>query len=327
LRAAWRAVELEDVLARFVAGPALARRMRASGPPVNTDDRNSVEFSFARTLSRSGLFDVQRLRRDAAGAGAARPAVEGQVDWERVARQRLSIYTIAGSPPPVAQGATQAERDRAQAHAQYLSGDLVEAAKTLARQPLAPEGAVETTILAEGLADAGDRAAVAHIQALRAIEPVEAEAATARLALRLGQPELARDALAAALVHYRSSAWPGQVAMLHALALAEGLAVARPDMAPVLSEALARPFAAAALEEPRRLARLNVAAAGGLGERCRDALADFEPHVPWRADVLRFRASCYERTRDVRARAALAELEEFTSLEPKPQATPGSAPR
>ena len=28
--------------------------------------------------------------------GTDRPALEGSVDWERVARQRLAIYTIAG---------------------------------------------------------------------------------------------------------------------------------------------------------------------------------------------------------------------------------------
>src|SRR2546427_1713928 len=43
LRGAWRAVQLEDVLARFVAGPALVRSMRSHGQQVNTDDKNRVE--------------------------------------------------------------------------------------------------------------------------------------------------------------------------------------------------------------------------------------------------------------------------------------------
>jgi spermidine synthase len=324
LRAAWRATELEDVFARFVAGPALARRVLASGQPVNTDDRNSVEFSFARTLSRSGLFDVQGLRREAAAAGADRPAVEGSVDWERVARQRLSIYTIAGSPPPLTPGASEAERARAQAHAQYVSGELEAAVRTFAGQPHPPQGAVETTLFAEGLAQAGDQGAIPYIQGLREVEPIEAEAATARLALRLGQPELARDALVSALVHYRAAPWPAQVGMLHALGLAEELAAARPDMVPALFEALGKPFAVAALEEPRRLARLNIASVGGVSNLCRDALADFEPHVPWRADLLRYRASCYERTRDPRARVARAELEEYLAREDNP---PGRSAR
>src|SRR6266568_3762291 len=62
LRGAWRVEDLEGVLARFVAGPALAKQMRAAGQEVNSDDRNPLEFAFARTLSRSGLFDVRRLR-------------------------------------------------------------------------------------------------------------------------------------------------------------------------------------------------------------------------------------------------------------------------
>jgi hypothetical protein len=316
LSAAWRARELEDVLARFVAGPALARRLHEGGHSVNTDDRNRVEFSFARTLSRSGLFDIAGLRRAAAEIGADRPAIDGSVDWGRVERQRVVIYTIAGTAPTPPPDAPEAERLRVQAHAQYVAGELSEASRTLASQPRPAEGAVETALLAEGLADRGDPAAIRQIQALEAVQPTEAEAATARLAFRLGQLEVARDALATALVHYRTDPWPGQVAMSHALALAVEMAAARPDTAGVIFEALERPFAVFALEEPRRLVRLQVASVGGLHDRCREALEPFEPHVAWRADLLRYRASCYERTRDPRARQARDDLDEFLRAEP-----------
>jgi spermidine synthase len=315
LRGAWRADQLEDVLARFVAGPALAKDLRARGQELNTDDRNRVEFSFARTLASSGLFDVDRMRRAAAALGADRPALEGAVDWGRVERQRLSIHTIAGStvkPPP---GAPEAERLRAQAHSQYLSGELGAAVKTLEGLAVPPEGPVETTILAEGLAEMGDPRAVPVIKALSVISAPEAEAATARLALRLGQLELARDALASAFVHYRTDPWPGQVSMSHALALADELTLGRPQLVPVLFEALGQPFAVAALEEPRRIIRLSVGSHIGASEICRESVAPFEPYVPWRADVLRFRASCYERTRDPRAFAARVDVQEYDRQE------------
>jgi spermidine synthase len=318
LRGAWRAADVEDVFARFVAGPALARRLREQRHQVNTDDRNAVEFAFARTLSRSGLFDVQRLRRTAAGLGADRPVVDGRVDWDRVARQRLAIYTISGATPPPQPAAPEPERVRAQAHAQYVAGELMAAVRTLAGQPTPPEGPVETTLVAEGLAEQGDVAAVPYIRTLRDIQPTEAEAATARLAFRMGQLELARDALASALVHYRSDPWPSQVSMSHALALADEMTLARPDLVPVFFEALAEPFAVAALEEPRRLIRLSVASHAGPSDRCREVLAPFEPFVPWRADVLKYRASCYERTLDARADEARAELEQFQRQEPAP---------
>jgi len=228
-----------------------------------------------------------------------------------VGRQRLAIYTIAGSAPPLLPEAPLEEKIRAQAHAQYLSGELAAAVKTFAGQPAPPEGAVEATLFAEGLAQDGDQAAVPFIQALRAVEPIEAEAATARLALRLGQAELARDALISAFVHYRTSPWPSQIGMAHALGLVEELAAAHAEMVPVLFDALRQPFAAAALEEPRRLVLLSLASRVRVPELCREALLPLEPHVPWRADLLKYRASCYQRTRDERASQAQAELQQY----------------
>jgi spermidine synthase len=311
LRGAWRAVELEDILARFVAGPALARSVRERSPGINTDDRNPLEFAFAKTLSRSGLFDVARLRRRAAALHADRPAIAGTIDWDRVARERVSIYTIAGTAPPTDPAASEAEETRARAYAQYLSGDLAAAVKTFSGQPAPPDGPMDVTLFAEGLAEVGDPRAVEYIQALREIQSTEAEAATARLALRLDRPEIARDALVSAFVRYRTDPWPSQVAMSHALALADELTLKRPEMAPVLFAALGEPFAVAALEEPRRLVRLSIASHVRTFEACREAVAPFEPYVPWRDDVLRYRASCYLRTRDPRALAARSDLEQY----------------
>jgi spermidine synthase len=332
LRVAWRAEALEDALARFVAGPGLSRHLRDEAPEVNTDDRSPVEFAFARTLARSGLFDVGRLRRAAAGIGADRPALTGDVDWGRVARQRSAIYSVSASAPPREPDASPEERGRVEAHARYIDGDLAAAARTLMAQPGTPEGAVETTLLAEGLAEAGDPRAVAHIQALRGVDGTEAEAATARLALRLDRPDLARDALVAAFVHYRADPWASQLAMSHALALADELTLKHPDAVPALFEALGQPFAAAALEEPRRLVRLSVGSHGGPSERCRQAVLPYEPHVPWHADVLRYRALCYEWTADARAAQARVELEQFLQREAAapaatpPPASPGQRP-
>jgi hypothetical protein len=145
-----------------------------------------------------------------------------------VERQRLVIYTIAGTAPPLPAEAPETLRVRARAHAQYVAGELSQASETLASPA---EGSVETAILAEGLAERGDQGAIQQIQALGAVQPIEAEAATARLALRLGQLEVARDALAAALGLDRTDPWPSQVAMSHALSLAVELAAASPDAA------------------------------------------------------------------------------------------------
>lgn len=307
LRQAWRASDVNDVLARFVAGPALARGLRESGHEINTDDRNPVEFAFARTASQKGLFDVPQLRRLAAAAGADR--LEIGADWERVARRRFDVYTLAGYAPPEDPAAPAEEQERRRAHAEYAAGELVAAARSFGAR--APESAAETMLLAEGLSAAGDAAARAQLAALGRIQGTEAEAATASLAFRMGLLELARNALAASFVHYREDPWPSQVSMAQALALAIQIAQAQRESAPILAEAVSRPFAVAALEEPRRLVRMQLVSMEPLSDRCRDALFDMEPHVPWREDVLDFRSRCYAATRDPRARKAATDLAAF----------------
>ncbi len=310
LRHAWRATDVHDLLARFVAGPALARRLRDSGHEINTDDRNPVEFAFARTASQKGLFDVPQLRRLAAGAGADR--LDLAVDWERVARRRLDVYTLAGYAAPLDPQASPEESARRKAHAEYAAGNIAAAAEAFPGR--VPESVVETMLLAEGLSEAGSTDARPHLAALSRVQKTEAEAATASLAFRMGLLELARNALAASFVHYRDDPWPSQVSMAQALGLALRIAQTQPQSAPILAEALSRPFAVAALEEPRRLVRMQLVSLEPLSERCRDALADLEPHVPWRQDVLEFRARCYAATRDTRAQGAARDLLRFLAM-------------
>jgi spermidine synthase len=325
LRVAWRATDLHDVLARFVAGPALAARLRDTGEPVNTDDRNLVEFSFARTVSRRSLFDISWLRRAAAALGAERPSVDGAVDWERVRRQRLAVYTVADVTAPIERGTPEPDVVRARAHATYLVGWLREAVKLFQSQSHPPEGAVETALFAEGLAEAGDPAAVPHLQAMVAVEPVEARAAAARLALRTGRPEQARDALVSAFVQYRVDPWPTQSSMRRALRLAEEVATVRPDLAPSLFEATSEPFAAGAVGQQRKFTRVLLTAVPGMEGRCREAFAALEPFVPWTEELLRRRVACYG-DQGPHADRARAELAEFRSHLTPPASPPAPSP-
>ncbi len=336
LRFAWRAVELEDVLARFVAGPALVRDVRSRTTAVNTDDRNLVEFAVARTLSKSELFDILRAatqrggpgrraagrhRRDRLGPGGATARRRLRHRRDAAARRSGGHRGRVGPGP----GVSSVPRRAIWPRPSTRSGG----------SPPPPQGPVETELFAEGLAEKGDREAIPYIRALQAIDATEAEAATARLMLRLGQPEMARDALASAFVHYRADPWASQVSMSHALALADELTLKQPTTMPVVFAALAEPFSVAALEEPRRLVRLSVGSHGGAGDWCRDAVAPFEPHVPWRIDLLKYRAQCYERTADPRALEARTDLEAFMARaaatpiagSPSPSSSPVTAPR
>jgi hypothetical protein len=96
--------------------------------------------------------------------------------------------------------------------------------------------------------------------------------------------------------------------MSRALDLALEVVTRSTDTAPPLFETLGEPFAVRAIDEARIHTRLRIAAVGGLADRCADALRPLEPDIPWREDVLRYRAECYRLRKHPLARAAAADL-------------------
>ncbi len=316
LRDAWRVTDVHELLAAFVAGPRLARHVLAMGEDVNTDDLNPIEFSFARMVAQRGAFDLERLRATAAALGADRPDVTGEIDWDRVTRSRVEIYTIAGDRAPVPPGASEADRQRVAAHGHYAAGRLTAALDAFRSQPRPPSGLLEMGLFAEGLAERGLVEATPYIAAVGAAMPAEAEAVTARLAYRRGRTDIALDALTSAFTHYRGDPWPAQPPMGRGLALAREIAGAHPETASRVYDLLGPPFAVRALDQERLLSRVFIARSAGLWDRCQEAFGAIEPSVPWRPDMLRYRAECYEHTRDPRARAAAADLQAYLAAEP-----------
>ncbi len=72
LAIAWRATQMEGVLAHYVAGERLVDEVsRNYAQCLNTDDRNRVEYGFARTLGRPGGFSLAKLRQRAMARAVA----------------------------------------------------------------------------------------------------------------------------------------------------------------------------------------------------------------------------------------------------------------
>lgn len=311
LRVTWRAVTPEAVLAHFVAGPAIAAGATADGIAPNTDDRNRVEFGFARSVGRGLIFRLERLRRTAARLGADRPAVDGAVDWARVEDARLSMSSTYGDVTPVEPSDSAERRGRVNAHTAYLRGRRAEAAREFLALPRTPTGPLEVGLLAEGLADEGDPAAVPFIEALAAEHPIQSDVVRARLLFRQSGHEAALTLLEHGLIAYRSDPWPVPKIMVGALDLAEELARDRPDLAPRVFEALDAPFSVYVLDADRLAARLRIGQALPAATHCRRALEPLEPFVPWNVEVLLYRRNCYQATGDPRLSQARRDLEEY----------------
>lgn len=90
IRRVWLTDSVEGVLARHLATPDVARRIAAINGERNTDDRNRLEYGFARALSQASAFDAGQVLSMALAANADVPAhLVGQVDARRIQLERL----------------------------------------------------------------------------------------------------------------------------------------------------------------------------------------------------------------------------------------------
>jgi len=318
LEKVWRVGDLEGVLAHHVASSALAREIaRQEGEALNTDDRNVLEYGFARHVGHnSGAADVDLLS-VARARGEARLALTGgPVDWARVEEQRLAQDVLGNRSPPIPGGAPTDALRRAEAYARFGAHDLAGVLVAWSAQPRPPAGSFELGMLADALTDAGDDAALPLLEQLRAFEPTEADALLARLHLRRGRRAEAAAALEAAFRGYRADPWPRLAVMRAALTETTGELAQDPALGRRLFDALREPFAVRLLEDERRSERLKLAARVDFPGLCAEALAAFEPNFPWSREPLALRYECYAAGGGARAARAKAELLAFMSGEP-----------
>ncbi len=319
LRDAWRTDRLEGLFARFVARPAFARRLSELAPPLNTDDRNALEFGFARTLGMSGLLDVEAVREAAAEAGADHPAISGgTLDLVRLQDERLSVHSSVGEAPPSPKSASFGLARRADAHALWTRRSRPAALQAWRAGEREPEGPNELALVAEVVADAGDDRALGYVEALRAHQPGEADACLGRYLLRKGAHEAALQALESAFAVYRRDPWPLPLVMQGALDAALELAGQRPDFAPRVLASLKPAFALGMLNEVRIEETFLVGSTAEPGEGCAELLAPVEPHVPFTKAWLDFRLRCYTRTDDPRLVEAWDDLRRFEARGTEP---------
>ncbi len=313
---AWRAVDLEGLLGRYVGNEGLSESIVAgAGERINTDDRTVVEFGFARAVGKGAPFRISDIRNQARTMGFDRPALRaGDADWSRVVDAEIA-NAIAGEQAPVPGG----RLDEPQSHlfdalAHFAAGELRSGLADWIRRGREPDGPTEVALVAEGLAELGDEAALDYIERLEAIQPIESKIALARLQFRLGRHGEAAQTLASSFVDYRSDPWPSKFITRRGLVLAMELAQTSPEYARQLNDALRQPFAARILDGSRLHSRVVISAQLPEVGSCVEAVEAFEPHFPWIEDLLTLRADCYRKADDPRTPAADRALERFREL-------------
>jgi len=316
----WRAVDAEGVFAHFVASDGLARKIaeeETSG--VNTDDKNIVEFGFARTVgSGDAFFSVEDVRRAARLRAEQRPALkDGTVEWDRVDDGMVELY-LAHEDKPAFPEQRPADRARRMAALRaFDEGNPRRVMEEWRAQPREPIGPTETAILASALAELGDEGALVYSDALRAYDPNELDAVTAHLRLRQGKEEEATAAFEAFFAGLRTNPWPMDRLVTMALFEAREFVWRDARFAPRIYAALREPFALRVHDDGRKQVAL-AAAVRARGLACVEALGAYEPDVPWEEPFLTTRRDCYRAANDSNSARAESDLVEWRAGRPAP---------
>ena len=310
----WGVSGVEGLYAGFVGTAGLAGEIGDdAGARVNTDDQTVLEYELARSVGSRVPRAIGPLRERAAASGVQYPLVTGgTIDWQRVEELR-GVRALAERSPARAPCQDAACAARALARQAYAGGNLAEARRHWQAQGEAPVAPADTAMVAEILADAADPQARPYIETVRLFQPAEAEALLALWQYRAGAAGQAAAHLAAAFQTYRRVAWARSASMQRALMLAETIASQHLELARLLVDVLAEPFAVRALDDDRLRTRASISLIPGLEDRCADALAALEPDVPWDREFLRERLRCYTRAGHPLEHRARADLQAFGS--------------
>lgn len=319
LRIGWRTSTVEGVLAHFIANENFVTAV-ASQPYgwINTDNHNSLEYAFARTVGRQSNFTVVGLREEARQQNMHRPPrLEQGVDWAMVEDLRIALYAGSSDPLPPALF-TGEQAIRAKALADAASGaspaGIIAAWKTQSREP---EDMIEITMLASLHASLGNEEARPLIERLRGFNALDADILSAMLALRQGKlPEAAGLFVKAFQAMRRDPTGQSSLAEAALVGAAE-IAERDPTQARRLFEALSLPFAVMHVEHRRRMTRWMVAQHVGDAAMI-DALAEMEPFVPFDREFLESRWVVYHRTKHPLKPRAERDLLEFRRWSPTP---------
>ncbi len=321
LSAAWRVHSFEEFAAHYISDQRLIERaILARDVDINTDDRNLVEFGFARSVGRSlrtRLVDLARRYGD-----SALPAAN--VDPARLSRLKITSSTLEPAEPD-------------QNNTLYLA---VNAYKNLnyaavvslwAATGLEPETHSETLLVAHSLAQAGGERCYQYADALARFSETESSLVRAlcMAARGEGDPADIGHRFATALRAHRDDPWIDVELVKSSLKAIEIVSPTFSDETlSELSDALAEPFAVSMANDMRNSVLLKVSRLvehDRCGDRTIRALHALEPWTPWNEEVLRIRSQCYAATGDPRALIAkrdyvahqLDEMEPLGGVDPE----------
>lgn len=318
---AWGVDSAEGMLSRFILNEAFARACLKAAAPISTDDRNYLEFGFARQVGRGFVGDWEaEIHALSWGQHWHRPRVaNGEVDWAKVDAHRFSRRAQTGMKTVQEPEESEASKHRREWMNRYAEGNLRGAGEYWQKHPSEPLSPFETQMLAQTLATLRAPDAARYIDAARAVRAADGHALDAMAHAAAKEWEPAAVALEKAFAAWHSEPWSENQMVQRTLDLAAMVLLEAQDttLAKRIYVAVRDPFVVYTLEMSRITLALAAATASGRDSagHVRGIIDQLEPQPLWTKDFLELRAKTYHVTQHPRLSAALRDLRDLLQSE------------
>jgi hypothetical protein len=303
----WGVAGAEGVLSRFVGDTAFTRSVAEGADGLNTDDRNLVEFSFARALGSRSRFAVSSAWLLARRAGQDKPPLDGPVDWNVLEAARWRSHVgLTSMPLDLPVDAIQLSQI-----SRHVEARNYDAAYTLLKQDARLRHPADLEMAAYVLAVKNDPQLDQVLGQVEKFDPVGAHIFRALRLTATGDLLHATDELVAGFELHRTDPWTQEWILDTAFQVAGSIATHDAAQGRRVFDALGEPFAVKSAEERRLRTRIRLAGTVDGKALCPAVFSIFEPHPVWERGFLDERAKCYALVGDARAAAAQADLEAF----------------
>ncbi len=315
IRLAWRTQDVAGVLAHYVCDQETINAfIEGREVVVNTDNRNVLEYAFAKTLGQVSRFSIQDFQQLAIQLNDIQPQTADPSLSKLTSRRRLAMFFHLGGAMPPIEHLAEAERPLAQAYSAYLEKDYATSAALFEKLRIDHNCPIETAVYAHGCAESGRKIPEDLLQRIEQNNQAEHAAISSISLFMSNQQPAGVESLLKTFELLRSNPW-GLESLYDSL-LRHAVAAATLDQkeANLIFEGLGEPFAMYRLEDKRKLIRYLVSE-NLEDEKIAIALAEFEPNVPWKEWLLKKRVAVYRKLKHDLLQKAEVDLKNFRDWE------------
>ncbi|MGV3485341.1 MAG: fused MFS/spermidine synthase, partial [Planctomycetaceae bacterium] len=313
---AWKTASVDGLLSHLIASEDFVSRVvEQPHLNINTDDKNDLEYAFARTVGRPADFQIANIRSQADELGLRwPPRLRDHVNAESISDHAIGSVVFA------TRGVTFVGNDqspRAEVWRAIQESRISDAIGLWDAMDEPPRDFTEMLLIGLAFAEGRDRRLPQLLNNISQISPADADALACIVAYQSGDVD--RTTLALGQLFRRLTDTPiiAEPLLARCLLIAEAVSARSPENARKLYGSLSRPFNLFLADQKRIASLITISQSLGPCETS-DAMLPLEPYPLWTKEMLVLRQAAYERLSLPLAEQAASDVARYEKLSDRP---------